>query len=132
MQARPRASREPDTRGRTPGDAASPARARRSSRSLSKQARERPIRTRRGQNPGPSRPRGTMASRGQVAAKSSPEPSTPASRAAMRACEPMLLPQAELLDEALERGDLAAHPLREVRGALVGVWPEVPLLGELP
>src|SRR5882672_12378626 len=131
MQARPRASRETDTRGRTPADAASPDRARRSSRSRSRQPRARPIRTRRGQNPGPSRPRGTRASSGQVEAKSSPEPSTPASRAATRACEPMLLPQAELLDETLERGDLAAHPLREVRGALVGVGAEVPLLGEL-
>src|SRR6185295_8484539 len=131
MHAMPRARRTADTRGRAAGAAASPDPARRSSRSFSRQARARPIRTRRGQKPGPSWPRGTMASSGQVEARSSAEPSTPASRAATRAREAMLLPQAELPDQALERGHLAAHPLREVRGALVGVGAEVPFLGEL-
>src|SRR5258705_13864550 len=130
MQAMPRASRAADTRARMSGDAASPDAARRSSRSFSRQATARPIRTRRGQKPGPSWPRGTMASSVQVDAKSRPAPTTVASRAVTRAREAMLLAEAELPDEPLQRGDLPAHPLREVRGALVGVGAEVPLLRE--
>src|SRR5713101_6493297 len=86
--------------------------------------------------PGTPRPPATTMNATMKAAVASGKPScgaaiTYASRAATRAREPMLLPEAELLDEALQRGHLAAHPAGEVRGALVGVRAEVPLLGEL-
>src|SRR5436853_6749057 len=125
---------------RTPPSPAAPARAtawsfgaarRRFSTSLAAEARPRPMRTRRGQNPGPScSPRAT-SSRPRVAANSATATITPASGATTRARAGILLAEPEVLDQPLERRRLAGDPRPELLVAHEAVRAHVPLLREL-
>src|SRR5213593_610558 len=101
------------------------------STTLAAHARPRPIKTRRGQNPGPScSPRAT-SSRPRVAMKSTMATITPTSGATTRARAGILLAKPEVLDEPLQRRRLAGDPRPELLVTHEAVRAHVPLLGEL-
>src|SRR3989442_8833346 len=101
------------------------------STTLAAQARPRPTRTSRGQNPGPScSPRAT-SSRPRVPAKSAAATITPASGATTRARAGILLAEPELFDQPLECRRLAGDPRPELLVSHDAVLAHVPLVGEL-
>src|SRR3990172_1666245 len=131
MQAIPATSWRRASGGRASEAPAAGRRRRRHSSSIfPTHASARPPRASRGQNPGPSWPSRAIVSRPQVTGYSAIATATPPSGASRRRAS-MLLAQAELFDEPVERVHLARRPPAELGRPHVAVRREVPLLGEL-